>query len=158
MADPTTTANGSEGELEDEIFGNLRLKRSRSKSGYYGVTKVKSAKKPYQAWVKSAKRRQQGLGSFATAKEAAIRVATALAQAEGEDLESPRQQSRRGSVKAEAAARATISSENVAPRTEIMPDKLEGVPVATPSCLPPEALRALAARGMVGSVARILDA
>ena len=65
-----------------------------------------------------------------------------------------------GSVKAEAAARATISSENVAPRTEIMPDKLEGVPVAlaTPSCLPPEALRALAARGMVGSVARILDA
>ena len=98
MADPTTTANGSEGDLEDEMFGNLRLKRSRSKSGYYGVTKVKSAKKPYQAWVKSAKRRQQGLGSFATAKEAAIRVATALAQAEGEDLESPRQQSRRGAL------------------------------------------------------------
>jgi hypothetical protein len=98
MADPTTAADGLEGELEDEVFGNLRLNRSRSKSGYYGVTKVKSAKKPYQAWIKSTTRKQQGLGSVATAKEAAIRVATALAQAEGEDLEFPRKQSRRGAL------------------------------------------------------------
>ena len=67
MADPTTAADGLQGELEDEVFGSLRLKRSRSKSGYNGVTKVKSAKKPYQAWIKSATRKQQGLGSFATA-------------------------------------------------------------------------------------------
>ena len=89
-------AEAREGELEDEMFGNLRPKRSRSKSGYYGVTKVKSAKNPFQAWIKSATRQQQSLGCFATAKEAAIRVAAALAQAEGEDLDSPRKQSRRG--------------------------------------------------------------
>ena len=65
---------------------------------------------------------------------------------------------RPGSVKAEAAVKAAVSSENVAPRKEVMPNKLEGVPVATPSFLPPEALRALAARGIVGSVACILDA
>ena len=52
-----------------------------------------------------------------------------------------------GSVKAKAAAKATVASENVAPRTETMPDKLVGVQVATPSFLPPGGLRALAARG-----------
>ena len=87
--------HGKESSKTSEMFGNLHLKRSRSKSGYYGVTKVKSAKNLFQAWIKSATRQQQSLGCFATAKEAAIRVATALAQAEGEDLVSPRKQSRR---------------------------------------------------------------
>ena len=51
-----------------------------------------------------------------------------------------------GSVKAKAAAKATVASENVAPRTETMPDKLVGVQVATPSFLPPGGLRALHSR------------
>ena len=64
-----------DGELEDELWGNLLLKRSRGKSGYYGVYgPSKSKKRPYQAMIKSEKTgRQQGLGSFATAKEAAVR-------------------------------------------------------------------------------------
>ena len=33
-----------------------------------------------------------------------------------------------------------------------------GVPIATPSFLPAEAVRALAARGMLGAVARVMDA
>ena len=37
-------------------------------------------------------------------------------------------------------------------------DKVASVPMATPSFLPPDALRALAAHGMVGTVARVLDA
>ena len=55
-----------DGGFEDEIWGNLRLKRSRSKSGYYGVTKVKSAKNPFQAWIKSATSRQQQNSSAAS--------------------------------------------------------------------------------------------
>ena len=74
------------------MWGNLRLRRGGGKSGYYGVTKVNSKKRPFQAWIKSATRKQQGLGSFATAQRAAIEVAKALAQQDGEDLDSPRKQ------------------------------------------------------------------
>ena len=89
-----------DGELEDELWGNLLLKRSRGKSGYYGVYgPSKSKKRPFQAMIKSEKTgRQQGLGSFATAKEAAVRVATAIAQGEGDDLDSPRKQNKRGAL------------------------------------------------------------
>ena len=95
MAEPTA-AEGGDGELEDEMWGNLRLRRGGGKSGYYGVTKVNSKKRPFQAWIKSATRKQQGLGSFATAQRAAIEVAKALAQQDGEDLDSPRKQKPRG--------------------------------------------------------------
>ena len=95
MAEPTA-AEGGDGELEDEMWGNLRLRRGSGKSGYYGVTKVNSKKRPFQAWIKSATRKQQGLGSFATAQRAAIEVAKALAQQDGEDLDSPRKQKPRG--------------------------------------------------------------
>ena len=78
------------------MWGNLRLRRGGGKSGYYGVTKVNSKKRPFQAWIKSATRKQQGLGSFATAQRAAIEVAKALAQQDGEDLDSPRKQKPRG--------------------------------------------------------------
>ena len=63
-----------------------------------------------------------------------------------------------GSFKAQASAKAAVSSENDSPLTQPMPDKLGDIPIATPSFLPPEALRALAARGMVGSVARVMEA
>ena len=61
-------------------------------------------------------------------------------------------------LKAQASAKAAVSSENDSPLTQPMPDKLGDIPIATPSFLPPEALRALAARGMVGSVARVMEA
>ena len=95
MAEPTA-ADGGDGELEDEIWGNLRLRRSRSKSTYYGVTKVNSKKNPWQAWVKSSTRQQQSLGCFSSAHRAAVEVANALAQNSGEDLDSPRKQQPRG--------------------------------------------------------------
>ena len=63
-----------------------------------------------------------------------------------------------GSVKAEAKAKAVESSENDSPHTQSMADKLGRVPLATPSFLSTEALHALAAQGMVGSVACFLDA
>ena len=79
MAEPTA-ADGGDGELEDEIWGNLRLRRSRSKSGYYGVTKVNSKKNPWQAWVKSSTRQQQSLGCFSSAHRAAVEVAPRLSR------------------------------------------------------------------------------
>ena len=91
MAQPS-----GDGELEDEIWGNLRLRRSHGKSGYYGVTKVNSKKNPWQAWIKSSTRQQQGLGCFSSAHRAAVEVAKALAQNSGEDLDSPRTQQPRG--------------------------------------------------------------
>jgi hypothetical protein len=64
-----------------------------------------------------------------------------------------------GSIKVEAASEEAATSENSAPETQPMTaDKLSSVPMATPSFLPPDALRALAARGMVGTVACVLDA
>ena len=97
MAEPTA-ADGGDGELKDEIWGNLRLRRSRSKSTYYGVTKVNSKKNPWQAWVKSSTRQQQSLGCFSSAHRAAVEVANALAQNSGEDLDSPRKQQPRGAL------------------------------------------------------------
>ena len=58
-----------------------------------------------------------------------------------------------GSVVAGMAA-----TENTVPETQRMPDKLGDVPFATPSFLPPEALRALVARGVVGTARCVLDA
>ena len=83
--------------MEDEIYGNLLLKRNSGQTGYAGVFKVKSKKRPFQAVVRNKRtNKNQGLGSFATAKEAAIRVATARATGEDEDLDSPRKQRERG--------------------------------------------------------------
>ena len=95
---PAMAQPPGDGELEDELWGNLRLRRSRSKSGYYGVTKVNSKKKPWQAWIKSATRKQQSLGTFKTAQLAAVEVAKALSQNEGEYLDSPRKQKARGAL------------------------------------------------------------
>ena len=36
MAEPTA-AEGGDGELEDEMWGNLRLRRGGGKSGYYSA-------------------------------------------------------------------------------------------------------------------------
>jgi hypothetical protein len=58
-----------------------------------------------------------------------------------------------GSVVAGMAA-----TENTVPETQRMPDKLGDVLFATPSFLPPEALRALVARGVVGTARCVLDA
>jgi hypothetical protein len=59
----------------------------------------------------------------------------------------------------QASAKADVSSENESPHTQLpVPVRLEGIPIATPSFLPPEALRALATRGMVGPVACVMDA
>jgi hypothetical protein len=86
-----------EEELEDEIYGNLRLKRNTGQTGYVGVYKVKSKKRPFQAIVRNQRTgKKQGLGSYATAQQAAVRLATAIATGENEDLDSPRKQAERG--------------------------------------------------------------
>ena len=87
---------------ENEYFGNLSLKRSeRSKTGYWGVygPNDKCTEKPYQAFIKNKRTsKQQAVGSFATAKEAAIYLAKMLALEEDDDLESPRKQAKRGAL------------------------------------------------------------
>eukprot|EP00326_Haptolina_ericina_P028485 CAMPEP_0181168374 /NCGR_PEP_ID=MMETSP1096-20121128/236_1 /TAXON_ID=156174 ORGANISM="Chrysochromulina ericina, Strain CCMP281" /NCGR_SAMPLE_ID=MMETSP1096 /ASSEMBLY_ACC=CAM_ASM_000453 /LENGTH=152 /DNA_ID=CAMNT_0023255739 /DNA_START=115 /DNA_END=573 /DNA_ORIENTATION=+ len=147
---------------ENEYFGNLSLKRSkRSKTGYWGVygPNDKCTEKPYQAFIKNKRtNKQQAVGSFATAKEAAIHLAKMLALEEDDDLESPRKQAKRGSVKAEKEVKAAVLGENSTPQTHPMPNKFFSVPIATPSFLSQEELSMRAARGLVGSVACVLDA
>ena len=87
-----------EEELPDEIFGNLMLKRAKNETGYMYVTRPgKSKNKPYQARIKNKRiGKTQHLGSFVSAHKAAIAVATALAQNEDKDMNSPRKHAQRG--------------------------------------------------------------
>ena len=74
-------AGAAADELPDELYGLLRLKRSHNKSGYVGVYPANSKKRPFQAMIRNQRTGQpQGLGSFKTAQQAAVAVATALSQ------------------------------------------------------------------------------
>jgi hypothetical protein len=98
MADAVEDGADTEEELPDEIYGNLRLKRAKNETGYMYVTRPgKSKKKPYQARIKNKRLgKTQHLGSFVSAHRAAIAVATALAQNENENMDSPRKHAQRG--------------------------------------------------------------
>ena len=142
----------------------------------------KSKKKPYQARIKNKRTgKTQHLGSFASAHLAARAVASALATNEDKDMQSPRKQAQRGawhphaacddtrschtyltgSLKVELKKTSAGSGENESPFTQTAMFGMPAIPVApvpvTPCFLPPEALAALKERGMVGSVARVLD-
>ena len=62
-----------------------------------------------------------------------------------------------GSAKAEKEVKAAVLGENSTPQTHPMPNKFFSVPIATPSFLSQEELSMRAARGLVGSVACVLD-
>ena len=83
---------------EYEPYGNLKLLKKSGKEGYkYVYGPSKSKKRPYQAMIKNERTgKQQGLGSFKTAFEAAVAVAKAIAAGETEDMASPRKQCKRG--------------------------------------------------------------
>ena len=85
-----------------EPFGSLRLPlQPDSASGYVGVQRSASKKRPWQATVKVPGRKRINIGSFRTPQEAA--VARARAKAEGPELlPSPRKQAARGSGALEA--------------------------------------------------------
>ena len=69
----------------------------KSKGGYCGVIKTSSKKNPCQAVVTNKRRgKQQGIGSYSSAKIAAIRVSIAIKQNENDDMESPRKHKKRG--------------------------------------------------------------
>jgi hypothetical protein len=82
---------------EYEPYGALKLYTNGGKTGYKNVYQSRSAKKPFQAMIINKRNgKQQGLGSFKTAKEAAVTVAIALTQGDDEDMDSPRKQRARG--------------------------------------------------------------
>ena len=120
----------------DERFGVLRLKRSNvNKTGYVGVQKTKSNKRPFQATVINKRTgKQQGIGSFSTAQEAAVERARALYYGEDENLGSPQKRRRRG------AALATQQPATLGTGAVVR---------AVPACLPAAALQALAASGQL---------
>ena len=92
-------AEAHDGQLDDEICGNLRLKRKVGGTGYMYVTgpKLKSKKNPYQARVKNNRTGQtQNLGLFPTALAAAVAVASALANGDADDMDSPQKRRKRG--------------------------------------------------------------
>ena len=92
-------------DIEDEIYGALRLKRNTGQTGYVGVYKVKSKKRPFQAIVRNKRTgKNQGLGSFPTAQEAAVKLATVLVVGDDEDLDSPRKQRERGAPQTRSLA------------------------------------------------------
>ena len=67
-----------------------------------------------------------------------------------------------GTVKMELKAVASESAADAAPSENKSPHTLPGVAgvaavIATPCCLPPSALGALLERGVVGTVARVLN-
>ena len=96
MADVGNDEVNDEEIYEHETYGSLILKLN-SKGGYCGVTKTSSKKNPYQAVVTNKRRgKQQGIGSYSSAKIAAIRVAIAIKQNETENMESPRKHKKRG--------------------------------------------------------------
>jgi|SouAtlMetagenome_1021521.scaffolds.fasta_scaffold120453_1 hypothetical protein len=81
------------------MFGILRLKRRVGGTGYKYVYKSKSETNPFQAMIfMKHLGRQRSLGHFATAKEAAIKVATTLSLGDDDDLPSPRKQQKRGAL------------------------------------------------------------
>ena len=90
----------ADGDLPDEIFGALRLKRStKAMTGYIGVYKSAGKKKPFTAQVKNKRTlRYQNLGTFQTAHAAAVAVAAAMSQGNDEDMDSPRKQAGRGTL------------------------------------------------------------
>ena len=88
-----------EDEISDEAFGQLRLKRKAGGTGYMFVTgpKPKCKKNPYQARIMNNRiGKTQSLGSFPTAHAAAVAVASALANGDNEDMESPKKRRQRG--------------------------------------------------------------
>ena len=78
-----------EEELPDEIFGNLMLKRAKNETGYMYVSRPGKSKNKRIG-------KTQHLGSFVSAHKAAIAVATALAQNEDKEMNSPRKHAQRG--------------------------------------------------------------
>ena len=90
-----------EDEISDEAFGQLRLKRKAGGTGYMFVTgpKPKCKKNPYQARIMNNRiGKTQSLGSFPTAHAAAVAVASALANGDNEDMESPKKRRLRGNA------------------------------------------------------------
>ena len=63
MADPS----GDDPNLDYEVYGNLRLKRGRGKTGYAGVYPAKSKVRPFIAQIKNERTgKVQSIGSFET--------------------------------------------------------------------------------------------
>ena len=95
MDDP---AASGEGDLPDEPYGNVWLKRSsKAATGYVGVYKSAGKKRPFQAQIKNKRNgKSQSLGTFETAQLAAAAVANALAVGDDKDMDSPRKQAHRG--------------------------------------------------------------
>ena len=127
----------------------------------------------------------QNLGTFETAQLAAAAVAHALAVGDDKDMDSPRKQAHRGecgcarmlrtsltlrahalyltgcagSVKTKVKCAASPAAEpGAAENPFTQPAAAGAMPVlATPCFLPKEALEAMLERGVVGSVARVLN-
>ena len=101
IATPAMANVPDDGELEDERWGNLYLKRKAGGTGYVFVTgpHSKSKVRPYQARIKNKRTgKTQSLGSFKTAHAAAVEVAKVLANGDDEDMESPQKRQKRGAL------------------------------------------------------------
>ena len=104
---------GEESEEEDgtpfEEFGALRLPlKPGTLSGYVGVQRTTSKKRPWQATVKLPGRKRLNVGSFKEPHYAAVARAQALAAAP-ETLPSPRKQAPRNSGAWDCAALWSLS-------------------------------------------------
>ena len=90
-------SGGEEDAGPCEVFGVLRLPlKPGTASGYVGVQRIASKKRPWQATLKPPGRKRLNIGCFKTEQEAAL--ARARAKADGSDiLPSPRKQAARSS-------------------------------------------------------------